>query len=124
MVVDDEEPLARMIGRTLQRLGYRVIALTSSTEALDLFRKTPQQFDLVVTDQTMLHMTGNRLAEEMAKIRSDIPIILCSGSEELPATEKAAPSVRKTIRKPFMDDELEKAVRTLLDAAKELKESG
>jgi len=60
----------------LERLGYRVTATTDSQEGLALFQAEPNGFDLVVTDQTMPGMTGVRLAEEILRIRPDIPVIL------------------------------------------------
>jgi YesN/AraC family two-component response regulator len=39
-------------------------------------------YDLVITDKTMPKMTGIVLAEEIRKIRSDIPILLCTGFKE------------------------------------------
>jgi CheY-like chemotaxis protein len=54
----------------LERLGYNVISRTSSIEALELFRVKPNDFDLVITDQTMPNMTGDRLAKELMNIRA------------------------------------------------------
>jgi CheY-like chemotaxis protein len=117
LIVDDEEPLARMIGKTLTRLGYRVTVKTSSIEALELIRQSPDMFDLVVSDQTMPGMTGDRLAEEIRKIRPDIPIILCSGFSEILTPEREqAIKVSKLVRKPFMGDELEREIRRALDS--------
>ena len=42
------------------------------------FRTKTHQIDLVITDMTMPRMTGDRLAEEILKIRPDMPIILCT----------------------------------------------
>jgi len=119
LVVDDEEPLAKMVGKTLTRLGYRVTVKTSSTEALELIQKSPDQFDLVVSDQTMPGLTGDKLAEQIRKIRPDIPVILCSGFSEVltPEREKEI-RVDKLVRKPFVDDELEIEIRRLLDRRK------
>ncbi|MBW2681099.1 MAG: response regulator, partial [Deltaproteobacteria bacterium] len=57
----------------IERLGYKVIARTSSIEALEAFRVNPDRFDLVITDFTMPNMTGIELAKEILKLRSDIP---------------------------------------------------
>ena len=122
LVVDGEESLAKMIGKTLRRLGYHVTIVTNSVEALEIFRKSPAAFNLIITDLAMVHMTGNRLAEELGKIRADIPVILCSGTGSLPVQEQAAATVRKMVKKPFMDDELESSVRQVLDAAKASKQ--
>jgi CheY-like chemotaxis protein len=119
LVVDDEAPLAQMIGKTLTRLGYRVTVKSVSTEALELIRRSPGDFDLVVSDQTMPGLTGDKLAEEIRKIRPDIPIILCSGFSEVltPEREKEI-HVSKLVRKPFIGDELELEIRKLLDEQK------
>ncbi len=79
LFVDDEDFQADIGKRMLERLGYRVTAKTNSVEALDLFRQTPDEFDLVITDMTMPDMTGDVLARELISIRPDIPIIVCTG---------------------------------------------
>jgi len=82
LFVDDEDFQADIGKRMLERLGYRVTARTNSVEALDLFRQTPEQFDLVITDMTMPDMTGDVLARKLIAIRPDIPIIICTGYSE------------------------------------------
>jgi PAS domain S-box-containing protein len=119
LVIDDEQPLARMLSKTLTKLGYRVTVKNNSLEALELFGELPDQFDLVITDQTMPGLTGDRLAEHLRRVRPDIPIILCSGFSELLTPERLQEiQVNKLIRKPFVGDELELEVRRLLDSAR------
>ena len=89
LFVDDEEMLVRMGQSMFTRLGYEVVACTSSVEALDAFRAEPAQFDLVITDQTMPRMTGEELAWELRHLRPDIPIVLCTGYSHLMNAEKA-----------------------------------
>jgi len=116
LVVDDEEPLARMIGKTLTRLGYRVTVKSKSTEALEIVAQAPDSFDLVVSDQTMPGMTGDQLAQEIRKIRPNMPIILCSGFSEILTPEREQEvKVNKLVRKPFVGDELEIEIRQILD---------
>jgi signal transduction histidine kinase len=79
LFVDDEEPLAVMGQAILERLGYRVTGLTSSLAALEVFRRAPERFDVVVTDLTMPKLTGTELASELRRIRPDLPIVLTSG---------------------------------------------
>lgn len=119
LIVDDEEPLAKMIGKTLKRLGYSVEVKTSSPEALEAFRRNPDSFDLIISDQTMPGLTGDKLAEEIRKIRPEVPIILCSGFSEILTPEREREiKVSKLVRKPFVGDELEAEIRRLLDARK------
>jgi len=63
----------------LEPLGYKVTVLTSSVEALDLFKAHSDDFDLVVTDQTMPKMSGVELTKELLRIKPELPVILCSG---------------------------------------------
>ena len=77
----DDEPALVDIGATmLSSLGYKLTGVTSSMEALDLFRAAPDRFDLVITDMTLPKMTGIDLSREILQIRPDMPIILCSGT--------------------------------------------
>lgn len=61
---------------TLKLFGYEVTARRNCLGALEEFRRSPDKYDAVITDQTMPTMTGEQLAGELLKIRSDIPIIL------------------------------------------------
>jgi len=102
LFVDDEAPLAHLAEAMLTRLGYEVVACTSSVEALEAFRAAPQQFDVVITDQTMPHLTGEQLARALRGIRPDIPIILCTGFSHVMDADKARVlGLAGFCRKPF-----------------------
>jgi len=62
----------------LERAGYVVTAQTSSLEAWPN-SKEPGKYDLVITDLTMPHLTGENLACELLKVRPDLPFILATG---------------------------------------------
>jgi two-component sensor histidine kinase/PAS domain-containing protein len=64
LFIDDEEMLAEMGEIMLERLGYKVTVRTSSMEALATFQNQPDQFDVVITDQTMPGLTGLELAQQ------------------------------------------------------------
>ena len=116
LFVDDEKSMAEIGRRRLERLGYRVEARTNPIEALELFRADPDQFDLVITDMTMPHITGDKLVKEILKIRPDIPMILCTGFSEKIDEEKAKKiGVRQYIEKPFDRGKLSRLVRNVLD---------
>ncbi len=79
LFIDDEKILTEMGKDMLERLGYHVTTRNSSLTALETFQNQPDQFDIVITDQTMTGMTGVDLARRMLQVRPDIPIILCTG---------------------------------------------
>jgi PAS domain S-box-containing protein len=119
LFIDDEKPLAQLGYKRLERLGYKVEATTSPLDALELFRSQPDKFDLVVTDMTMPQMTGEKLIKEILNIRSDIPIILCTGfSEKLDEKKAAAIDAAAYIEKPVDKRDFAFKVRSVLDRKK------
>lgn len=115
LFVDDEQQVINIARKILDFLGYKVVCLTSSEEALKLFRAQPDNFDLVLTDQVMPKMTGTDLARKMLRIRPDIPIILCTGySASL--TEKQAKKIgmKGLILKPFVVHNLAIEIKKVL----------
>jgi len=122
LFVDDEAPIAKMGSKVLEQLGYSVTTRTSSVEALELFKSMPQEFDLVVTDMTMPNMTGDKMAVEMMKIRSDIPVVLCTGYNKQISEESAAElGIKALAHKPIVKADLAKTVRKVLDEANSLE---
>ena len=116
LLIDDEEQIVSMEQQMLENLGYEVTARTDSTEALKEFSQKPQNFDLVITDMTMPHMTGDELALKLLDIKPDIPVILCTGFNEDITEEKAlAMGIQKFVMKPVIKNDLATTIRTVLD---------
>lgn len=116
LLVDDEEDVAEMMHQMLERLGYRVTSTTHSIEALEVFRKAPENFDLVITDQTMPQMTGTDLIKELILIRSDVPIILCTGFNEKITEENTRHlGIGALISKPVRVKEVAEKIRDVMD---------
>jgi len=115
LFVDDEKALVEMGQQMLEHLGYKVTTRTSSIEALELFREQPQKFDLVITDMTMPNMTGDKLAQELIDIRSNIPVILCTGySQQINETKAKVMGIKAFVLKPMVMNELAITIRTVL----------
>lgn len=115
LFVDDEAVLAHMGQELLGHLGYRVIVHTSSVEALEDFRAAPQLFDVVITDQTMPHVTGEALAIELRRIRPDVPIILCTGFSYSMTAERAQElGIAAFLMKPLVTRDLALTIRQVL----------
>ncbi len=118
LVVDDEAAVAKMLTMMLQRLNYQVTSRTSSIEALALFKEQSDHFDLVITDLTMPNLPGQKLAAELARIRSGIPVILCTGySSDISEARAARAGIQATITKPIDKATLARTLRALLDKA-------
>ncbi|BHH84525.1 hybrid sensor histidine kinase/response regulator [Desulforhopalus sp. 52FAK] len=116
LFVDDEEILATMGKAMLERLGYHVTVRANSLEALETFQNQPDQFDLIITDQTMPGMTGSDLSRRMLQIRPDIPIILCTGYSTIISEEKAKfMGIKEFALKPFTKKDIGILIRKVLD---------
>jgi PAS domain S-box-containing protein len=119
MFVDDEPSVVNMGRLMLESLGYSASACSSGTEALEKFRQTPEQFDLVITDMTMPRMTGLELAREIAEIRPDIPIVLSTGySSKIPANVTWTTSIKEVARKPISKKDLAHLLSRVLSNSK------
>jgi len=116
LLIDDEETLVEMEKEMLEQLGYDIVVKTDSIEALDLFRAQPERFDLIITDQTMPHITGTELAKKLKVISPQIPIILCTGFSEVINEKKAeAVGISEYIMKPLVMADLANTIRKVLD---------
>jgi CheY-like chemotaxis protein len=100
----------------LEELGYMVSVFTNGPEALQAFKQEPDQFDVMVTDQTMPGMTGELLARQVMRIRPGFPVILCSGFSYTMNEEKAlAMGLRAYLTKPVLMGDLAQALQVALD---------
>lgn len=118
LFVDDEKEVALLGKKTLERLGYRITLATDSREAKAVFASHPDDFDLVITDQMMPHLTGDKLAREMRGARGNIPIIMITGYGEHAAREMSEEfGIREFMHKPVAANDLGHAVRRALDRA-------
>jgi len=116
LLVDDEEAILIMEKMMLERLGYQVTSHNSSIEALEAFRENPGRFDIVITDMAMPNMAGDKLSAELTKIRSDIPVLLCTGFSETMSEEKAASiGIKGFLWKPIVMKDLSQKIREVLD---------
>ncbi len=116
LFVDDEQALVDVGQEMLEEFGYNVVTKTSALDAFKTFCAHPKDFDLVITDKSMPNMTGFDLAEELLRVRPNLPIILCSGYNDKDDREKALSiGFKETINKPLVMRKMAESVRNALD---------
>ena len=116
LLVDDEPQLVAIENSMLTRLGYRVTTSQDSIEALEIFRRQPTAFDVVVTDMSMPKMNGLEFSQAVLAIRSDTPIIICTGYSAGLTQEKAhSVGVHGILMKPISMQTLAQSIRQAID---------
>ncbi|GMV43725.1 MAG: hypothetical protein AMXMBFR64_54410 [Myxococcales bacterium] len=115
LVVEDEEAVRSLVTRILAAAGYSAIEAASGTEALELARTHP--VELLLTDVVMPGMGGRELANRMAVVRPDVPVLFMSGyTDDALVQHGAQEPGTHLISKPFTAAELTARVRAVLDA--------
>ena len=111
LFVDDEVSITRLAQVMLRNMGHTVTTFGLATEALDILRANPDQYDVVVTDLTMPMMTGLEFARGVRQLRPDMPIILSSGyADDVPEETLRELGIVEVLPKPFQMTSLGAAV--------------
>ncbi|MCP3871572.1 MAG: PAS domain S-box protein [Desulfobacteraceae bacterium] len=119
LFVDDEKSILKLGVKSLETLGYTVTEMQDSSQALQLFKSDPERYDLVITDMAMPGMVGTELIKRILEIRSNTPVILCSGySDKIDKKKAKELNIKAFIGKPVLINELRKKVRQILDQVK------
>jgi CheY-like chemotaxis protein len=118
LFVDDEEVLASLGKKILERLGYHVTATSSVMEALAIIRAQAEPFDLVITDLAMPVMDGVKFGEQLLQLQPKLPIILTTGFSGFMTEEKVRElGFRELLNKPSTIQTLGEAVHRVLHPA-------
>ena len=116
-MVDDEDIVRSLAQMALEKLGYRVASFESPVRCLEVLKTNPEDFALLLTDQTMPIMKGIELASEARLVAPHLPVVIMSGYFSRISPEKLAQIGHVTLlSKPFTNDELAMAVHRSIAA--------
>ena len=115
LLVEDDEPLARLAALFLKRLGFEATVCRDGIEAEAKFAAFPDAFDVVLTDVNMPHMSGIELGRRLLAVRAGVPVLLCTGGSD-PEAEEAVrdKGFRGIVTKPFTLSSLGAALQMAL----------
>ena len=113
LVVDDEPAVCRAIKMMLEYCGHKVQTASSGREALAMLEQG--RFDLVTTDFSMPEMNGAALAIAIKQRLPNQPVLMISGNALMSQSSgNPLTGVDLVIGKPFLLDDLRKAIATIL----------
>ena len=115
MLVEDDEPIRKMLSRVLRDSGYTVIEAENAGEALLIAEDSSVALHLLVTDVVMPHVSGDKLAQRLRAERPEIRALLISGYPDAVAQDWVGDFGAELLLKPFDPDVLVAKVRELLD---------
>jgi DNA-binding NtrC family response regulator len=82
LYLDDDAQLSFLLDRALTARDHSVTTANEATTALEAYAKDPQRFDFVITDMSMLGMSGLEFAQEVLKLNPAAAVIILSGCED------------------------------------------
>jgi two-component system cell cycle sensor histidine kinase/response regulator CckA len=113
-LVEDEEPVRRLVSRILEHAGYDVLAFPSGAKLLDL----DERYDLLLTDVVMPGMSGVELANRLVQKHPGHKVLLMSGhAEEVVFPNQGMTANYSLLLKPFGKEELLTRVGELLPSS-------
>ena len=101
LVVDDEPPVRALLSRMLDKLGYEVLVASDGFEAVEVADKRAAELDVVMLDLRMPGMDGWECLHELREIRTDLPVVVCSGHDPGSAEARPDDPLLGFLAKPF-----------------------
>ncbi|KWT89270.1 MULTISPECIES: PAS domain S-box protein [unclassified Variovorax] len=117
LVVEDDPMVGDFLVERLASWGLRVRLQREPQTAAAWLAEPAHETDLLVTDQTMPHMTGLQLAAHARALRPTLPVVLVSGNAGgFDPQELARCGVHALLRKPIDAERLRAVLREVLAA--------
>lgn len=79
LIVDDDALALRVMGKCLERAGYRVLSASSGEAAVETFRRKAEEIAAVIVDVVMPFMNGEEVYRHLKEIRQDVRVLAVSG---------------------------------------------
>ena len=114
LLVDDHAHVRSTTAAVLSDFGHKVIEAADGTDALRVLRQNCN-FDLLITDYAMPHLSGTELLRAAQDICPDVPALIVTGYAEAEAI-RDRPDHVEILQKPFTPEALEGSIEHLCRA--------
>jgi len=110
LVVEDEEPICRLLATVLTTLGHQPHVVQTAADALRVFAAQP--FDIVLTDMGLPDLSGEEVARTVAERAPGTPVVLLTGwADQICNEAKSLPGVSQVLGKPVTIERLAETLR-------------
>jgi len=111
LLVDDDEPIRRLVRRSLNARGHEIMEAGSATDALDISKAFDGDIDILLTDVVMPGMSGIELARSLVRVRPELQVLFMSGyAPGIRGQADFEPANSRFIPKPFSTARIAEAV--------------
>ena len=119
LLVEDSEPLRKLVKTFLDSAGYRVFSADSGESALEVSTSIGRPLDLLLTDVVMPGMNGRVLAEHLLPRQQGMKVLYMSGyTDSFIAGHGVLDPATHLLHKPFTEEVFLRKVREVLDGGK------
>ena len=116
LVAEDSPAILRLLGKLLERAGYRITLVQDGEEAVREFAKHTDDFALLILDVMLPKLTGEEVLEAVRRYSPEMPILLTTGYGENSISQALRDSgTIKIILKPWSSATLLAAVRETIE---------
>jgi PAS domain S-box-containing protein len=114
LLAEDEDGVREVVGRMLERLGFRVLTAGDGIAALEALESHDGAITAVLLDVSMPRMGGSEALRRIRDRRPDLPVVLMSGYTEQEVVSKLVDSSSGAagfLQKPFLPEDLASVLR-------------
>ena len=122
LVVDDEAKIRMLIRKYAEFEGHTVTEAENGMEAVELCRKDPKQFDLIIMDVMMPELDGFSAVAEIRKVSQAPVLMLSARGEEYDRIHGFELGVDDYVVKPFSPKELMMRVNAIMNRVRPQEE--
>ena len=106
LVTDDEEKIRTLIRKYAEFEGHRVTEAENGMQAVELCRREPEKFDIIIMDVMMPELDGFSAVKEIRKVSAAPVLMLSARGEEYDKIHGFELGVDDYVVKPFSPKEL------------------
>ena len=114
LLVDDHEEVRNTTAAMLSDFGHQVVEAATGTEALLALKGGDCNYDLMITDYAMPHVSGAEFLREARTLCPGVPALMITGYADADAI-KDRPEAVEVLLKPFTPRKLECAIARICD---------
>ena len=117
LVIDDDAGVRSVARRMLEAFGFTVLEAADGESGAAAFVEHAGHCALVLLDMTMPKLNGEETLRAIRSVRSDVPVLLMSGYNELEASQRfASAGLAGFLEKPFTADQLAQKLQAALSS--------